>query len=454
MTRGFVLAGMMGALVVAVAGCSESESRESPGSGQVTRAVQVTAGCGISGEALDIQTLTPASIPRLTPLQKQQIVRAVQESAHTDVTTVEQAFSRVDGNEINQIIMRQTQYNQFYVEMEFGAGDNSYGAIFYWGTTAIAAAIHDGDQEECGGLTFNYDRGDTAPECAGFLSYVNNATFQELDFFLPSNVAQGIVNARAVRPFDSVASVVAVNGVAEVRLQQLLFAARDASLVGPTCSGIFDQIATSRNEAAAIMELVNEASFEELHGILGFLINETVISALRVSRPLLSAGAIADVNGVGPAVFRALRNAAMMRRPYEELSDAVNALNNPDAQVRFDRHFEWQALTMNAHDFDDMTCFGIAPAYLPPGARTRAQLANGNEVLENFAEAVQTADYRDELPMSPHPAYADLEHRTQLRTFFGCYIFYHPNPWVYDRITFYVDTVSGMSLLINTHYTE
>lgn len=455
MIKSLVVAGVSAA-VLAMAGCSDQgmeandQGVSAPAAlGETGQELQ-TMTCGIGGEVLSVETLTPASIPSLTALQKRQIVLALQESAHTDVTTVEEAFRRVDGQEINSIIMRQQTYNQFYVMIEYGAGDNSYGAIFYWGTDAMAAAIHDGDQEECGGLTFNYDRGDTSPECQGFLDYVNHATFQELDFYLPSNVAQGIVNQR---PFGSVAALVAVNGVAEVRLQQILTAARSASMVGPTCSGIYDQIATSRIEAAAIVELVNEASFEELKGILGFLINETVIEVLRTSRPYLSAGAVADTHGVGPAVFRTLRNSAMHYRPYEELIGKVNALIHLDAQVRMDLHFDWQSLVMGARDFQDMVCFGVAPAFLPPGARTRSQLANGNEVLENFAEAVQTANHLDELP-DPHPAYADLEHRTQFRTFFGCYIFYRPNPWVHDRVTFYVDTATGSSLRIDTHYVE
>ena len=113
------------------------------------------------------RVLTSAAIPLLSALEKRQIILAVQESAHTDVTTIEEAFARVDGHVFNSIVVRNESYDQFYLEIEYGAGDNSYGAFFYWGSDAIAAAIHDGDQEECGGAIFNYDRGDTAPACAG-----------------------------------------------------------------------------------------------------------------------------------------------------------------------------------------------------------------------------------------------------------------------------------------------
>lgn len=457
MRRRLSLAGMLSALALALAaaaGCAAEPGDALPGSSPLGSMAAATIGtCGIGGEVLAARVLTAADIPGLSALQRSQIILAVRESAHTDVTTIEEAFQRVDQHEINSIVLRHEASNQFYLEIEYGAGDNSYGAIFYWGTDAIAAAIHDGDQYECGPLVFNYDRGDTAPACAGFLTYVNTASFAALDAYLPSNVAQAIVSARATQPFTSVASVVAVNGVAEARLQQLLAAARTASLVGSSCSGIYDQIAVSTAEAASIVELVNQTSREELRGVLAYLINETVVDTLIASRPLASALAISNVSGVGPAVFRTLRNAATFYRPYEELVDAVNQLDHPDAQIRIDRHFEWLPLVTSAQNFAAMTCFGISPSLLPAGAQNRALLANGNEVVENFAEAVSTAD-RGDLELDPHPGYGDLEHRTLSRSFFGCYIDYHPNPWVYDRQTFYVDTQTGWSLLITSHYVE
>lgn len=355
---------------------------------------------------------------------------------------------------INSAIWRDETFNQFYVEIEYGAGDNSYGAIFYWGTDVEAGAIHDGDPAECGPAVFNDDRGDTAPACSGLLTYANTATFAALDAYLPSNVAQAIVDVRATRPFDSVASLVAVNGIAESRLQQLLAAARTAGLIGPSCSGVYDQIAISTDEATAMVGLVDEANREELRGVLAYLINETVVGTLISNRPLAGALAIASTAGVGPAVFRTLRNAATFRRPYEELVDAVNALDHPDAQIRVDRHFEWLPLVTGAQDFRDMTCFGVAPSLLPAGAVNRALLANGNEVVENFAEAVGSANFLGELTLDPHPGYGDLEHRTLNRSFFGCTIDTHRNPWVYDRQTFYVDTQTGFSLLITSHYVE
>ncbi len=435
-------------LVAAAPGCTAETD-------PLDRETAALGSCGIGGEVLAMETLTVASIPGLSALERAQIVLAVQESAHTDVTTVEEAFDRVDPEEINQIVLHDHASNQYYVEIEYGAGENSYGAIFYWGTAHKAAAIHDGFQEECGPPTINPDPGDTAAECAGFLTYVNTATFAALDAYLPSNVAQAIVDTRNVTPFASVASVVAVSGVAETRLQQLLAAARTASLVGPSCDGIHDQLAVSVDHAAAIVALVNAASADELRGVLAFLINQTVVSTLVATRPYATAAAIAATSGVGPAVFRALRNEATFRGPFEVLVDAVNDVSHPDGQANLYTHFDWVPLVTSPDEgLSGMTCFGIAPELLPPGATIRPTLANGAEVQDEVAAAVALADFNGGLAIDPAPGLHDLAGRTDGREFFGCYITSHPNPWQYDSQTFFVDTETGFSVLSTFHYVE
>jgi hypothetical protein len=453
-----VLAVIVSSSLAVAAGCAGEPGPDALGDalGGVFGAARQSlfGACGLGDEVLAAETLTPASIPALTVLERAQIVAAVQESAHTDVTTVEVAFDRVDGHEINRIVLWDAGTNQFYVEIEYGAGDNSYGAIFYWGTAHKAAAIHDGFEEECGPLTFNYDEGDTAPECAGVLTYLNIAPIGALDGYLPSDVAQAVVAARAVAPFDSLASVVAVDGVADFRLQQFLYAARTAGLVGSSCSGIYDRIAISTAEAAAMVAFVNEASASELHGVLSFLINQGVVDTLIANRPVAAAGDISATAGVGPAVFRALRNAATFRRPWEELAAAVNQIDHPDSQIRLDTHFDWVPLVTGAANFTSMSCFGIAASLLPAGATVRAALGDGAEVMQNVGDAVASADYPSELSLDPTPGLTDLEWRTSGRSFLGCYIAYHPNPWVYDHQTFFVDTARGTGVLITSHYVE
>lgn len=435
-------------IAATAAGCAT----DSPDLGGATQAI---GACGLGDEVLSVRTYTTADIPALTAIQKAQFVAAFRESAWDDITTVEEAFLHADEHELRATILRDSGTNQFYVQVDYHVGDNPYGAVLYWNTAVVGAAIHDGYPEECGPLTYNSDQGDTAPECAGFLTYVNTASYAALDAYLPSSVAQAIVDARTVAPFTSIASVVAVNGVAETRVQQLLTAARAASFVGASCSGIYDQIATSATEATAIVALANEANAEELHGVLAFEINQTVVGYLIAERPFATAAEVSATYRVGTATFRTLRNAATFRGPFEELVAEVNELNHPDGQVRLDTHFDWLSLVTNpGTGLTDMTCFGIDEELLPTGATVRPTLADGAEVVDDVAAAVATANYQSELDVDPAPGLADLEFRTASSTFFGCHISYHPNPWQYDYQTFFVDTDTGFSVLHTFHSVE
>jgi hypothetical protein len=264
-------------------------------------------------------------------------------------------------------------------------------------------------------------------------------------------VAQNIVDARAQHAFESIASVVAVDGVAETRLQQL-FAHSGA---GASCTGIYDQLAIATTEAAAIVAFANEASSEELHGVLAFEINETVVGNLIAARPFSSASEVSNVARVGAATFRALRNAATAFQPFEELVSEVNEINHPDGQVRLDLHFDWQSLVTGAGDHvSSMTCFGVDPALLPSGATNRPELADGAEVVGAIEDAASLANAFGELDVAPAPGLADLAFRTDGHTFFGCYIQSHPNPWVYDSTTFFVDVETGASYASTFHYVE
>ncbi len=78
-----------------------------------------------------------------------QIVRAMNASSHTDVTTAEQAFARADGGEIRRLELRDWFAVRVYLAYEYGAGDNSYGAIFDERDLEPAAEIHDGDIAAC-----------------------------------------------------------------------------------------------------------------------------------------------------------------------------------------------------------------------------------------------------------------------------------------------------------------
>lgn len=90
------------------------------------------------------------SIAEVTPLQAEQLLRAVQQSSHTDVTTAEEALSRVDQQEVRLIELTEIASGRAFSVFEYGVGDNSYGAFFAREDAAVLASIHDGDLLACG----------------------------------------------------------------------------------------------------------------------------------------------------------------------------------------------------------------------------------------------------------------------------------------------------------------
>lgn len=95
----------------------------------------------------------PNTLATLSADDRQRLMIAVQQSAHTDVTTPEEAILRVDQDEVNVTWMYEAAAKRQFVAFEYGAGDNSYGAVFdRWGTGAtygMVTNIHDGDLENC-----------------------------------------------------------------------------------------------------------------------------------------------------------------------------------------------------------------------------------------------------------------------------------------------------------------
>src|SRR5690242_10379362 len=78
---------------------------------------------------------------------------------------------------------------------------------------------------------------DVAPECQGIISFVNTASFQTLDAYLPSDVATNLVAQRATSPFVTLAQVDAVSGVGPARLDQIAAGARAEGFIGSSCVG-------------------------------------------------------------------------------------------------------------------------------------------------------------------------------------------------------------------------
>lgn len=84
------------------------------------------------------------------PVMDQRIIAALHESAHTDVTTIAEAFDAADGNEIDIVRIYDLLGARAFIAIEYGAGDNPYGAIFTDGAAATeVASLHDSDIDDC-----------------------------------------------------------------------------------------------------------------------------------------------------------------------------------------------------------------------------------------------------------------------------------------------------------------
>jgi hypothetical protein len=91
----------------------------------------------------------PNTLNTLTAADQQKLMRAVQQSSHTDVTTPLEAIMRVDQDEMNVIFITDVNARRQFIAFEYGAGDNSYGAFFDRRGPEMVSKIHDGDLEAC-----------------------------------------------------------------------------------------------------------------------------------------------------------------------------------------------------------------------------------------------------------------------------------------------------------------
>ena len=96
------------------------------------------------------RTRVITAVAQLADHERAQVVRAVHEIVPT-ITTAAEALAQVDGGELNFInaIYRIGNSWSELTTVEYGAGDNSYGAVFYGETLQLATAINDGDFYGC-----------------------------------------------------------------------------------------------------------------------------------------------------------------------------------------------------------------------------------------------------------------------------------------------------------------
>ncbi|MGA9521630.1 MAG: DVUA0089 family protein [Myxococcaceae bacterium] len=98
---------------------------------------------------------------QLSAVEQAQLVDAMHESTHTDVTTAADAIARVDGNEVNVLHLWDATNARAYIAFEYGAGDSAYGRIYEPGSTTAVAGIHDSEIVGC-----NLPKGPLGRDCS------------------------------------------------------------------------------------------------------------------------------------------------------------------------------------------------------------------------------------------------------------------------------------------------
>lgn len=291
---------------------------------------------------------------------------------------------------------------------------------------------------------------DVAPECEGILTYVNGASFPELDAYLPVNVADAIVQRRASQLFADIADLSSVSGVAQARLEQITARARTLAFIGADCAGVYEELAVSSDDGVAILAYANSASQDELWDVVRTE-PDTVAPLLISRRPFTTLQQLVDTYGVGPSTFRSIRDAAV-EDPFDELAGRVNRAHS-DASIK--TAFNWYSVASDQPGQQaGMLCFGV-PADLVSsfGGQMRSNLATGSEVL---AEITSTVSFADRFH-GVGDATAGLAHvATQVsgQTFLGCYISFHPNPWCGVSRAFFVNKDTGSRVLTETSWCE
>ncbi|MDC0747403.1 hypothetical protein [Polyangium mundeleinium] len=295
---------------------------------------------------------------------------------------------------------------------------------------------------------------DVAPECQGIIDFVNAASFQTLDAYLPSDVASNLVGYRAVSPFATLADVSSVPLVGPARLEQIEGGARTEGYIGSSCVGILDELAVSADDAARMVSLVNSVSSTELHDILPYAWNGA--TNLLNLRPFTTVESIAATSGISSVSLRNIRNAATLSDPLEDLIAAVNALPQPDFGATMARHFDRYEITSESHYYHSgLECFGIDPGSIPYGTSVRSNLADAAEVRAEVESTVDYANRSNQIPSSVvEQGLANLDARITGRSFKGCYLSYADDPWSGHNVAFFVDTVSGFSVLTETYWSE
>jgi hypothetical protein len=99
-------------------------------------------------EVLSSATLDLQSAAALSDSEQTQLLQAAR-VAYDDAGDLASAFASVDGNRINRLVLNQIDTGRHLAAYEYGAGDNSYGAVFGAADLTLLARIEDGAFQAC-----------------------------------------------------------------------------------------------------------------------------------------------------------------------------------------------------------------------------------------------------------------------------------------------------------------
>jgi hypothetical protein len=96
-------------------------------------------------KATEVSRKDYTSAAGIDALLTKQIITATHQSSYTDVKTLADAFAAVDQGEIVVREFKDKKTGQLYTAIDYGAGDNTYGAIYKKGSATPIKSIQDGD---------------------------------------------------------------------------------------------------------------------------------------------------------------------------------------------------------------------------------------------------------------------------------------------------------------------
>lgn len=163
---------------------------------------------------------------------------------------------------------------------------------------------------------------DGSPEGIALLAFVNDpaTTVAVLDDDVPLDrrAAEGIVAARAITPFATVAEVDAVPYVGPSAINRLASFAQALGLApaGEDELGTWDGVTFTVNEAAAVLALANGASLGALDDDLG--LDSRAAESIVAAQPVPSVAHLAGLYYVGANALNALLDAIVVAEPPAE----------------------------------------------------------------------------------------------------------------------------------------